>query len=151
MRTCDVYAKGMKVWVGFSYAKLQFRYLREVPLELYGNGPDLTFAITREWLKNNQPEKHGLKVKDFDEFLEHVKTCQSDKCREAFNRFQVIQPYAKSGRFPGLDLETIMNLHENEVRVVRLISQIDPPDVVDQVKTFILWFTGENRNDWLWE
>lgn len=146
---CSEAAKAMRKAAGWKLASVFYRIFSTISIVLKGEGPDhsdLTFTVTEEWLKINDPApvQSEEECEKFSQYLEHICKCQCEECAEAKKRVWMVIPYIhpKNPEIPG-GAELLLLLHFMQGGSSIILSHHDASRAVEELKPFFLWFTQE--------
>jgi len=155
-KSCEDYSALVKRAAGYVYGTLMNHYLGNGSIVLVGEGPegiDLKFAATDRWLETNQPANFGVTKEDSDEFTAHVEGCQSQKCREAYQRLRKVTPLFSTGRLLEKNGEGIALMSVFQGRgyrdELRLKRENGCGDIIDEIKPFLEWYV-DDKDFWKW-
>ena len=154
-RTCSEYSNGLEVAVGWTFAHMFNFYFGEATLVLEGEGPggeDLEFFVTERWLKENHVSRLGIKKEDSSAFSAHLESCESEECVAARKKNKKMAGFFKEGKFPGGEAIALVSVFESKSRDACCIISRENGfgNAIDEIKPFIEWFTGVNRELWVW-
>jgi hypothetical protein len=162
--SCDEYANILRTVAGWTFCKMFHDLFGNnlLLLEKEGDhGEDVRFLVTKKWLKLNNASRFGLTsdasgIQFVSKLTGHVRNCQTPCCIEAMKISREISALAGKGQFPGSEVLCLIKAFFEKVcgpdsnYVMVLSREKGAGSSVDEIKPFIQWFTGENKDFWIW-
>lgn len=162
--SCDEYANVLRAASGWTFCKMFHDLFGSnlLILEKEGDhGEDVRFSVTKKWLRLNHASRFGLTsdangIQFVSELTKHIRNCQTPCCIEAMKVSRKVSALAGKGQFPGGEalysikafFEKLYGPDSNYVMV--LSREKGTGSSIDEIKPFVQWFTGENRDLWEW-
>ena len=153
-KSCSNYSHLIRCSTGFSYAGFQHKIIGSDPIVLinaYRDRRNLEFSVPWEWIEENHlPGRYGLTQDDGMVIYEHIKSCPSEECKEAFEVYLSVSKLLTNDNSPieGVMVAAQFNPKNGSQKLV-LNRRNGWAKSIDALKPVFRLFR-DNKDDFVW-